>query len=204
MTLKVLALDTTPQDLFPMTVDMPLFVNIRPDILSNKTKRFKASLGRHLRARFLQVLRSAMPMRAKESAEMQLQVEMRGHGVGTMDFGSPGKVAVPTFVSAEKLGTRKGSPDFAHAFHVEGALDKCKVPMKWQHKAACNTGVLGIKVMTSILSKLSGLLSFGNQRGGSWPSKIRFAPFRRKVGGNGNMVPEDVLSGDHLLKESIH
>ena len=125
MTFEVLALDTTPKDLLPMKVDMPLFVNVRPDIPGDETKRFKASLSRHLRAGFLQVLRSAMPMRATECAEVQLQVEMCGHGMGPMDSGSPKKVTVFTFVSTEKLSSRKASPNFAHASHVEGALNKC-------------------------------------------------------------------------------
>ena len=112
-----------------MAVNVPLLVNIWPDISGNETKRFQASLSGHLRAWFLQVLRSSMPMRTAKSTEMQLQVVVRSHGVGTMDFGSPKKVAVPTFVSAEKLGARKGSPNFAHAFHVKGALNKCQIPM---------------------------------------------------------------------------
>ena len=83
-------------------------------------------------------------MSAAEDTEMQLQVVVGSHGVGAMDFGSSKEVPVTAFVSAEKLSARKGSPYFAHAFHVEGALKKCNVFVKWQHEATGNAGVLGI------------------------------------------------------------
>ena len=108
-----------------MAVEVPLLIHVWPDVSGNETKRFQASLSGHLRAWFLQVLRSSMPMGTTKGTEMQLQVVVSSHGVGTMDFGSPKEVAVTTFVSAEKLSARKSGPHFAHASHVEGALEKC-------------------------------------------------------------------------------
>ena len=116
-----------------MPVNVPLLVAIWPDISRDKTQRFQASLGGHLRAQFLQVLRSTMPMGTAKGTEMQLQVVVRSHGVGAMDLGCPEKVAVTTFISTEKLSTRISSPHFAHAPHVEGALDESEVPVKRQH-----------------------------------------------------------------------
>ena len=61
-------------------------------------------------------------MRTTKGTEMQLQVKVGSHGMGTMDFGSSKKVPVATFVSAEKFGVREGGTNFANTFHVEGTF----------------------------------------------------------------------------------
>jgi hypothetical protein len=118
------AFDTAAKNLFTITVNMLLLVNIRPNIVSDEAKSLQASLRRHFRAGFLQVLGSTMPMRSTKGAEVQLQMKLCGHGVGGMDFGSPKQIVVATFVSAEKLSPRKAGPYFAHAFHVKSAFDE--------------------------------------------------------------------------------
>ena len=82
-----------------MQVDVPLLIAIWPDISRDETQSLQASLSGQIKARFLQVLRSTMPMGTAKGAEMQLQVVVRRHGVGAMDFGCPEEVSVTTFIS---------------------------------------------------------------------------------------------------------
>ena len=105
-----------------MTVNVPLFVDVWPDISRDEAQSFQACLSGLIRARFLQILRSTMPMGAAKGTEVQLQVVVCSHGVGAMNFGCSKEVPVTTFISTEKLSARKCGPNFAHASHVEGAL----------------------------------------------------------------------------------
>ena len=141
---------------------MLLLINIRSDPFGNKPQSLKPRFGDSFWAGSLQVTGPMMAMSSTKGAEMQLELEMRCHNMGVMDFCRAKEVVAITLVGAKKLDARELGPNATHASHVEGAFDESHVLCKRQGQPTSNTPVISIEVVASFFGKLSGFFPLGD------------------------------------------
>ena len=95
-----------------------LFIDVRPDAFGQQTKRFEACTSDSFGTGLLQILSPLVTMRPTAGTKVKLEGIVGCHGVRGVHPGGTKKVVRVTLVSAEKLDSRKASPNLAYTLHV--------------------------------------------------------------------------------------